>query len=116
MKVLHVITGIRLKGGGPSRSSQRLIAVLCKAGVDAWIYSFDNADPWIPGMRKIILEHSNTTPATLLRKATFGRLASPNGRTILQEMGQYGHQLVSARYTWSAVCDKIVRGYEEVLK
>ena len=51
MKVLHVITGISRKAGGPSRSSQGLVAALCKAGVDAWIYSFDNAEPWIEGVR-----------------------------------------------------------------
>ena len=38
-----------------------------------------------------------------------------NNRTILQEMGHRGHQLVLNRYAWSAVCDKMVRGYEEVL-
>ena len=38
-----------------------------------------------------------------------------NNRTILQEMGRCGHQLVSERYTWAAVCDKMVRGYEGVL-
>lgn len=51
MKVLHVISGIDRKGGGPSRSSQGLIAALCEAGVDAWIYSFDGAEPWISGVR-----------------------------------------------------------------
>ena len=59
MKVLHVISGISRRCGGPSRSSQGLVAALCKAGVDAWIYPFDNADPWISGVRKIVLEQSN---------------------------------------------------------
>ena len=40
---------------------------------------------------------------------------NPNNRTILQEMGVRGHQLVAERYTWSAVCDKVMRGYEDVL-
>ena len=52
MKILHVITGLSRSAGGPARSSQGLVTALCKAGVDAWIYSFDNADPWIPGARK----------------------------------------------------------------
>ena len=50
-KVLHVIAGISQSSGGPARSAQGLVAALCKAGVDAWIYSFDNADPWIAGVR-----------------------------------------------------------------
>ena len=36
-------------------------------------------------------------------------------QSILQEMGQRGRKLVEKRYTWGAVCDKMVRGYEEVL-
>ena len=41
---------------------------------------------------------------------------NPNNRTFLPDMGHRGHQLVSDRYTWSAVCDKMLQGYEEVLK
>ena len=52
MKVLHVISGIGETGGGPSRSSQGLVAALCKEGVDAWIYPFDNVKPWVSGVRK----------------------------------------------------------------
>ena len=52
MRVLHVITGISRRSGGPSRSSQGLVAALCKAGVDAWIYPFDGAEPWIEGVRR----------------------------------------------------------------
>ena len=33
----------------------------------------------------------------------------------LTEMGARGRKLVEDQYTWSAVCDKMVRGYEEVL-
>lgn len=51
MKVLHVILGISKKSGGPSRSSQGLVAALCEAGVDAWIHSFDGAEPWVKGAR-----------------------------------------------------------------
>ena len=51
MKVLHVISGISKKSGGPSRSSQGLVAALCEAGVDAWIHSFDGAAPWVKGVR-----------------------------------------------------------------
>ena len=52
MKILHVITGISRSSGGPSRSSQGLVAAECRAGVDAWIYPFDGAEPWIEGVRK----------------------------------------------------------------
>lgn len=52
MKVLHIITGISRSSGGPSRSSQGLVAAECRAGVDAWIYPFDGAEPWIEGVRK----------------------------------------------------------------
>ena len=52
MKILHVISGISRDSGGPSRSSQGLVAAECRAGVDAWIYSFDGAEPWIEGVRK----------------------------------------------------------------
>ena len=51
MKVLHVISGISKKSGGPSRSSQGLVAALCVAGVDTWIHSFDGAVPWVKGVR-----------------------------------------------------------------
>ena len=52
MKVLHIITGISRSSGGPSRSSQGLVSAECRAGVDAWIYPFDGAEPWIEGVRK----------------------------------------------------------------
>ena len=52
MKVLHVISGISRDSGGPSRSSQGLVTAECRAGVDAWIYPFDGAEPWIEGVRK----------------------------------------------------------------
>lgn len=53
MKVLHIIPGISKKSGGPSRSCQGLIASLCEAGVDAWLYSFDGMEPWIDGVRRL---------------------------------------------------------------
>ena len=52
MKILHIISGISRSSGGPSRSSQGLVAAECRAGVDAWIYPFDGAEPWIEGVRK----------------------------------------------------------------
>ena len=61
MRVLHVIPGICGTGGGPSRSSQGLVAALCKLGVDAWLYPFDNADPWIPGVHKFTQTLSTQT-------------------------------------------------------
>ena len=53
MKVLHTIAGISRQAGGPSRSSQGLVAALCKAGVDAWIYSLDGSTPWVQGVRSL---------------------------------------------------------------
>ena len=46
--------------------------------------------------------------AIALREAT--------NSTELAEMGARGRKLVEDHYTWLAVCDKMVRGYEEVLK
>ena len=40
---------------------------------------------------------------------------TPTVYPSLARMGENGRALVEARYTWSAVCDKMVRGYEEVL-
>ena len=37
---------------------------------------------------------------------------NPNNRTILYEMGRRGRKFVDDRYTWSAVCDKIIEGYQ----
>ena len=37
------------------------------------------------------------------------------GDATRAEMGARGRALVEAYYTWSAVCDKIIRGYESVL-
>ena len=51
MKVLHVITGLSRSAGGPARSSQGLVAALCKAGVDAWIWALDGSSPWLPGVK-----------------------------------------------------------------
>ena len=52
IKVLHIISGISRDSGGPSRSSQGLVAAECRAGIDAWIYYFNGAEPWIEGVRK----------------------------------------------------------------
>ena len=49
-----------------------------------------------------------------LREA-FEHSNNPNTRTVLPGMGRCGRKLVEARYTWAAVGDKMVRGYEEVL-
>ena len=53
MKVLHVVARMGRDAGGLARSSQGLVAALCKAGVDAWIWSLDGAEPWIEGARKV---------------------------------------------------------------
>lgn len=50
MRVLHVIGSIRRQGGGPSRSSQGLVAGLRVAGVDATLMSLCHGElPWICG-------------------------------------------------------------------
>ena len=51
MRVLHVISGLGRNSGGPSRSSQGLVAAECRAGVDAWIYAFGSGKPWMLGVR-----------------------------------------------------------------
>lgn len=55
MTALHVISSISRQGGGPSRSSQGLVAGLCAAGVDAWLMTLDHGEkPWINGVDKFI--------------------------------------------------------------
>lgn len=65
MKILHVISGISRISGGPARSSQGLVAAECRAGVDAWIYPFDGAEPWIEGVRKYKLKGAELDAADL---------------------------------------------------
>lgn len=55
MIVLHVISSISRRGGGPSRSSQGLVAGLRAAGVDAWLMTLSHGEePWIKGVDKFI--------------------------------------------------------------
>lgn len=55
MTVLHVIGSISRQGGGPSRSSQGLVAGLCSAGVVAWLMTLRRGEvPWIKGVGKFI--------------------------------------------------------------
>lgn len=55
MRVLHVISSISRQGGGPSRSSQGLVAGLCAAGVDTWLMTLQHGEmPWIKGVDKFI--------------------------------------------------------------
>ena len=61
MKVLHVITGLSRSSGGPARSSQGLVAALCKAGVDAWVWPINGGEPWIEGVRKFTQTLSTQT-------------------------------------------------------
>ena len=51
--------------------------------------------------------------ATLIK--VLEQSSNPHNRPMLQEMGRQGRRLVEERYTWSAVCDTMFRGYEEVL-
>lgn len=51
MKVVHIISGISRNSGGPSRSSQGLVAALNAAGVEAWLLScHPGEEPWLPGV------------------------------------------------------------------
>lgn len=50
MKVLHVISGISRQGGGPSRSSQGLVAALNRAGCEAQLLALSGEKPWLPGV------------------------------------------------------------------
>lgn len=51
MKVLHVISGISRQSGGPSRSSQGLVAGLNAAGVETYLVALRPGDkPWIEGV------------------------------------------------------------------
>lgn len=55
MCILHVISSISRQGGGPSRSSQGLVAGLCAAGVDAWLMTLRKGEvPWIEGVDKFV--------------------------------------------------------------
>ena len=80
MNVLHVITGISRDSGGPSRSSQGLVAAECRAGVDAWIYSFDGAEPWIEGVRKFRVQSRGQGIRPLRVFATHRDASKPSDR------------------------------------
>ena len=88
MNVLHVITGISRDSGGPSRSSQGLVAAECRAGVDAWIYSFDGAEPWIEGVRKFRVQSRGQGIRPLRVFATHRDASKPSDREA--ELGARG--------------------------
>ena len=51
MKAVHVISGISREGGGPSRSSQALVAALNASGCDTWLLSCTVGDvAWMAGV------------------------------------------------------------------
>lgn len=53
MKVVHIISGIARSSGGPSRSSQGLVAALNAAGVEAWLVTCTPGEkPWLPGVER----------------------------------------------------------------
>ena len=43
------------------------------------------------------------------------REAANVSQSELKEMGHCGRRLIESRFMWTAACDKIIRGYEEVL-
>ena len=52
MKVIHIISSISRLNGGPSRSSQALVAALSKAGCDAWLLSCTVGETaWVDGVK-----------------------------------------------------------------
>ena len=51
MRVLHVISSLTREGGGPSRSSQGLVAGLNAAGIETWLLTINPSEvPWVPGV------------------------------------------------------------------
>lgn len=51
MRVLHVISSLTRDGGGPSRSSQGLVAGLNASGVETWLLTiYPSEQPWIQGV------------------------------------------------------------------
>lgn len=61
-------------------------------------------------------EGSNPSDWTALQEALMDAFAKSGAsgsksQTILQEMGQRGHELVARKYTWEAVVKPVVEGY-----
>ncbi len=55
MRVVHVISGISRSGGGPSRSSQALVASLNGAGCEAWLLSCARGETaWVEGVTRFV--------------------------------------------------------------
>ena len=55
MRVVHVISGISRRSGGPSRSVQGLVAGLNAAGVEAWLLTINRGDePWVDGVTHFV--------------------------------------------------------------
>lgn len=53
MRILHIITGISRRSGGPSRSVQGLVAGLSAAGVETWLMTLNHGDePWVDGVTR----------------------------------------------------------------
>ncbi len=51
MRVVHIISDISRKSGGPARSSQGLVVALNQAGVDAWLVTCTcGEEPWVEGL------------------------------------------------------------------
>lgn len=76
------------------------LPVICTDGTP-WVEIVERKCGWY------IKANSVGALAIALREAT--------NSTELPEMGARGRKLVEDRYLWSAVCGKMVRGYEEVL-
>lgn len=51
MTVLHIVSSVSRKVGGPARSVQGLVAAQCAVGIDAWLMTLkDLGDPWVSGI------------------------------------------------------------------
>ena len=74
----------------------------------------DNVDALVLALKEALSLHCTTTTPCI---APAAQLASLGGYSDwLAQMGERGRALVESRYTWSAVCDKMLCGYEGVLK
>lgn len=116
MKVLHVIPRLRKDEGGPSRSSQGLVAALARAGVEAELCTLDGSKPWIAGVKffdgpldaqtikryDIVHIHELWNPglhrvARLCRKAKVPYVISPRGMLDPPSLARKGLKKALAR-------------------
>lgn len=55
MRTLHVISSLKKDGGGPSRSTQGLVAGVNRLGVESWLMALHYGDkPWVEGVNHFV--------------------------------------------------------------